>query len=89
MRNGVQPSPSRPIVCITMSVSMKSTDDSARLRTPFGGFRGSRRAAITKMITVASTAATPISATLLNDGKMSGHTRMWLISGNSRANTFT
>jgi hypothetical protein len=26
---------------------------------------------------------------LLKDGKMSGHTRRWLISGNSRANTLT
>ena len=74
---------------MTMSLSMNSTDTSATLRTPVGAFIGSLRPASTKMITVASTATTPIRATLLNDGKMSGHTRRWLISGKSRASTLT
>ena len=42
-RNGVHPSPSRPIVCMTMSLSMNSTDTSATLRTPVGAFIGSLR----------------------------------------------
>ena len=54
-RKGVHPSPSRPIVCITMSLSMNSTDTSATLRTPVGAFIGSLRFASTKMTTVAST----------------------------------
>ena len=41
-RNGVHPSPSRPIVCMTICSSMNSTPDSATLRTPVGATSGSR-----------------------------------------------
>ena len=65
-RNGVQPSPSRPIVCMTIWSSMNSTPISATLRTPVGATSGSRRAAM--QVDARCRSATPgtaIRATLL------------------------
>ena len=55
-RNGVQPRPSRPIVCMTMP-SMKSMIASTRLRTPLGATSGSRREAMKSRIAVISVAS--------------------------------
>src|SRR6266508_3166324 len=86
---GVHTSPSRPIVSMTMPSSMNSIDDSATLRTPVGATMGSRLLATQNNAAVTITARTLMTAILLKLGKMSGQTSSSLISGNSRAKTFT
>ena len=83
-RNGVQPRPSRPIVCMTIP-SMKSTTASTRLRTPLGALSGSRRDATNSSTTVINAASTAMSAILLKVGKRSRQRMTSLIGGNSRA----
>src|SRR4051794_6323556 len=84
-KNGVQPKPSRPIVCITMPSWMKSMEASATFLAPLGAAVASPRPASTNSNTVSNMANTPIKATLLNpNGPKLGHTKMWEIGGNSR-----
>src|SRR4051812_48334442 len=85
--SGVQPRPSRPIVCMTTPSSMNSTEISARLRTPFGATSGSRRPASRKTMIPISAAATAIRAILLNEAKKSCQRRTSLIFGKSRPST--
>ena len=83
-KNGVQPRPDLPRVCITMPSSMNSTVVSARFRAPVGAFFASAREASRKRPMPMSAEATAMSATLLKDGKMSCQRRISLIGGNTR-----
>ena len=88
-RNGVQPRPSLPIVCMTMPFSMNSTEVSARLRTPFGAAWASLRPARMNTSEPSTAAATAMRAILLNELNRSCQRRIELISGKEKDSAIT